>query len=75
MHESGQSPNRSILQEDRVCAPVGFANSGGIVFVDESAEDVATTYARSRIQRLWVAAVRWSQVERGVWPVFGRSDQ
>jgi hypothetical protein len=43
--------------------------------VDESAEDVATTYARSRIQRLWVAAVRWSQVERGVWPVFGRSDQ
>ena len=35
---------------------VGFANSGGLVFVDESAEEVATTWVSSRVQRCWVAA-------------------
>lgn len=37
---------------------VGFANSGGVVFVEESAEEVATTEASSRIQRRWVTAAR-----------------
>jgi hypothetical protein len=36
---------------------VGFANSGGLVFVDESAEEVATVETRGRVQRRWVAAV------------------
>ena len=30
---------------------VGFANSGGVVFVNESAEEVATTWVSSRVQR------------------------
>ena len=36
---------------------VGFANSGGLVFVDESAEEVAAALVIGRVQRLWVAAV------------------
>ncbi len=36
---------------------VGFANSGGLVFVDEPAEEVATAYTGSRVQGRWVAAV------------------
>jgi hypothetical protein len=40
-------------------APVGFGNSGGLVFMDESAESVATVDGRSSCVRLrWVAAVR-----------------
>ncbi len=34
--------NLPPVQGDRVCAPVGFANSGGLVFVDESAEHIAS---------------------------------
>ncbi len=30
------------LQADRVCEPYGFANSGGLVFVDESAKEFAS---------------------------------
>jgi energy-coupling factor transporter ATP-binding protein EcfA2 len=49
--------------------PVGFANSGGLVFVDESAEQVAAVYAGRCVERCWVAAVGREQVERAVWPV------
>ncbi|SRR6266540_3282208 len=35
---------------------VGFANAGGVVFVDESAEEIATAKAGRRGQRRWVAA-------------------
>jgi len=36
---------------------VGFANSGGVVFVDESAEEIAALQAIGRVQRCRVAAV------------------
>ena len=36
---------------------VGFANSGGLVFVDESAEEVATVLTGSRVQPRRVAAI------------------
>jgi hypothetical protein len=36
----------------------GFANSGGFVFVDEAAEEVATVEAGCGVQRRRVAAVR-----------------
>ena len=35
---------------------VGFANSSAVVFVDESAEEIATAKADRRGQRRWVAA-------------------
>src|SRR6266508_7027491 len=35
--------------------PVGFANSGGLVFIDESAEEVATAKVARRGQWGWVA--------------------
>jgi len=35
---------------------VGFAYSGGLVFVDESAEEVATLWANSDVRRRRVAA-------------------
>jgi hypothetical protein len=51
----------------------GFANSGGVIFVDESAEEIATAKAGTRRQRRWVAAaglpVGWYEAERAVWPV------
>jgi hypothetical protein len=34
----------------------GFANSGGVVFVDESAEQIAAAKAGRRGQQRWVAA-------------------
>jgi hypothetical protein len=40
----------------RLGQPVGFANSGGLVFVDESAEEIPTLYAIGRVQRRRVAA-------------------
>jgi hypothetical protein len=50
-----------LRRESEVLRPrdVGFANSGGLVFVDEPAEEIATAKAIGRIQRRWVAAVRW----------------
>jgi hypothetical protein len=46
-------------QEHTVGLRVGFGNSGGLVFMDESAESVATVDGRSSCGRLrWVAAVR-----------------
>jgi hypothetical protein len=49
--------------------PVGFANSGGLVFVDESTEQIATAKPGRLGQRRRVAAVRWEQLESAVWPV------
>jgi hypothetical protein len=37
--------------------------------VDESAEEVTAAQAVRRVQRRWVAAVRWEEVERTVRPV------
>jgi hypothetical protein len=34
---------RAVPGRTEVNGPVGFANSGGLVFVDESAEEVVTT--------------------------------
>ena len=50
-------------------APVGFANSGGLVFVDESAEQIASAKVGRRCQRRRIAAVRREQLESAVWPV------
>jgi hypothetical protein len=36
---------------------VGFANSGGLVFVDESAEEITAAWASSRFERRWIATV------------------
>ena len=48
---------------------VGFANSGGLVFVDESAEEIATLWAIGRAQWRRVAAIGREEVERGCGPV------
>jgi hypothetical protein len=37
--------------------PVGFANSGGLVFVDETTEEVAAVEANGRFERGGVATV------------------
>src|SRR5439155_11889241 len=50
-------------------ARVGLANSGGLVFVDESTEQIATAKADGLCQRRRVAAVRREQLESAVWPV------
>jgi hypothetical protein len=47
---------------------VGFANSSGVVFVGESAEEVAAAGAVRGLQGCWVAAVGWEEVERTVRP-------
>ena len=48
---------------------VAFANSGGLEFVDESTEQIATAKAGRLCQRRRVAAVRREQFESAVWPV------
>src|SRR5215211_4835230 len=48
---------------------VGFANSGGLVFVDESAEQIASAKVGKRGQRRGVAPIRWEQLESAMWPV------
>jgi hypothetical protein len=48
---------------------IGFANSGGFVFVDEPAEQIATAKAGRRYQRCRVAAARREQSESAAWPV------
>ena len=42
--------------EDAQERGIGFANSGGVVFVDESAEEIGTAKAGWRGQRCWIAA-------------------
>jgi hypothetical protein len=46
---------------------VGFANSGGLVFVDESAEEIVSSRVGGRCQWRWVAPVGWEQLESAVW--------
>ena len=58
---------RSLADGDR--RRVGFANSGGLVFVDESAEQIAAANVGRRCQRRRVAPVRREQLESAVWPV------
>jgi hypothetical protein len=50
--------------------PVGFANSGGLVFVDQSAEEVVAAEIGRQVDRCRVAAVWREEVERAVRPVF-----
>ncbi len=57
------------LGADGTHEPVGFANSGGLVFVDESAEQIAAAKVGRRCQRRRVAPVRWEQLQRAVGPV------
>jgi hypothetical protein len=45
---------------------VGFANSGSLVFVDESAEQIAAAKVGNRCQRRRVAPVRWQQLQCAV---------
>jgi hypothetical protein len=66
--ETGGAPRIGGVAAER--HPVGFGNLGCLVFMDESAESVATVDGRSSCVRLgWVAAVRRKKVERAVWPV------
>jgi hypothetical protein len=39
--KSVHTADQADLQAERSLDPVGFANSGGLVFVDESAEHIA----------------------------------
>jgi hypothetical protein len=48
---------------------VGFANSGGVVFVDESAEEIVSSRVGGRCQWRWVAPVGREQLGSAVWPV------
>jgi hypothetical protein len=48
---------------------VGFANSGGLVFVDEPAEQIAATQVGGRRPRRWVWRDGREQLESAVWPV------
>ena len=71
------SPTNSSMAETearaggwRYAAPVGFANSGGLVFVDEPAEEVAAVEAKRRFEWCCVAAVGRQQRQGAVWPVF-----
>jgi hypothetical protein len=50
--------------------PVGFANSGGLVFVDESAEQIPAAEVGGRVGQRRFVAVRWQKVKRAVWPMF-----
>jgi hypothetical protein len=49
--------------------PIGLAYSGGFVFVDESAEQVAAVQAVCRVRWRRFTAIRWKRVERAVQPV------
>ena len=44
-------------------------NSGGLIFVDESAEQIAAAKVVRRCQRRRVAPVRWEESQRAVWSV------
>jgi hypothetical protein len=58
----------SLMAEHAAGLPaVGFANSGGLVFVNESAEQIASAKVGKRGQRRGVAAVRREQLESAVW--------
>src|SRR5215210_6917778 len=46
--------------------PIGFANSGGLVFMDKSAEEIATLQAIGSVQRSRVSAIGRNEVERAV---------
>jgi hypothetical protein len=50
-------------------SPVRFANSGGVVFVDESAQQVAAVQAGAGVRRRWTAAVGRQELERSIRPV------
>jgi hypothetical protein len=44
---------------------VGFANSGGLVFVDEAAEEVVTPWVIGPVEWSCISAVGWDEVECG----------
>jgi hypothetical protein len=48
----------SPVLKSAVLEPVGFVNSGGLVFVDESAEEVAAAWVIGRVRPGWFAGVR-----------------
>ena len=51
------------------CSLVAQTNSGGLVFVDEAAEEVATPWVIRAVRRRRVSAVWRGEIERPVRPV------
>jgi len=49
---------------------VGFADSSGVVFVDQSAQKITAADPRGRVQRCWITTLGRSKMERTVRPVF-----
>lgn len=55
-HRREQADVRPLSGQLRSCQRVGVANSGGLIFMDESAEQVAAVWAGRHVQRRRVAA-------------------